>query len=105
MPTISPFTPQQAKTTSITASTASANVALPGGAGQQVRVINTASIQVYLAFGASTITASTSTDMPMLANAAPEKFTVPIGSVVSYMAAIASAATTLPVFVTQGEGF
>jgi hypothetical protein len=106
MPTISPLTPQPAGTVSITASTASANVALPGGGGSQVRLLNNASILVYVAFGASTVTASTSTDMPLAPGGIPERFTIDANtSKISYMAAIASAATTLPLYATRGEGF
>ena len=107
MPTISPFTPQVNKTVAIQASTGSNVTALPGGAGQQVRVLNAAtSGTVWIGFGASTTTVSTTTDMPILASAAPEKFTVPVGSVVSYIAYTATAAAAAAsLFVTQGEGF
>jgi len=106
MPTISPFTPQINKTVAIQSSTGSNVTALPGGAGQQVRVINAGSAIVWIGFGASTITVSSTTDMPILASAAPEKFTVPAGSVVSYIAYTSStAAAAATLYVTQGEGF
>jgi hypothetical protein len=66
MPTISPLTPQPAGTVSITASTA------------------------------STVTASTSTDMPLAPGGIPERFTIDANtSKICYMAAIASAAFLL----------
>lgn len=106
MPTISPLTPQPAGTASITASVASANVILPTGGGSQVRLLNNASVIVYVAFGTSTVTASTSTDMPLPPGGVAERFTVDANaSKITYMAAIASVATTQPVFVTKGEGF
>jgi hypothetical protein len=115
MPTISPMTPQTGSvlgTVNIIASTASTNILLPLGGGNQVRIINTASIQVFVSFGASTVTASTGWSMPILVNCnPPERFTLDqiatgsAGSQLTYMAAIASSATTLPIYVTRGEGF
>ena len=115
MPTISPFTPQTGSiggTVSLVASTASANVQLPPGGGTQLRVINTGSLTVYVGFGASTVTTSTAWGMPILSNAAPEKFTVDtlynagsVGNALTYMAAISSVTNTLPIYVTRGEGF
>lgn len=115
MPTISPMTPQTGSTTgtvNMTASTASANVQLPLGGGNQIRVLNTASVLVYISFGSSTVTASTGWSMPILSNNNPPAIftldTLPGGSAANqmgYMAAIASVATTLPIYVTRGEGF
>ncbi len=106
MPTISPFTPTPAKTVNITASTASSNVQLPTGvSGSQVRLLNTASVTVFVAFGSSTVTASTGTDMPLLSSGNSEKVTIDLGSKITYMAAIAAAGTTSPVYATVGEGF
>src|SRR5689334_12568469 len=116
MPTISPMTPQTGSTTgtvNMTASTASANVALPLGGGNQIRIVNTASVVVYVSFGASTVTTSTAWGMPILSNNNPAAiFTLDTnyasGSTANqmgYMAAIASVATTTPIYVTRGEGF
>lgn len=116
MPTLSPFSPQTGSitgTVNIIASTGTANVQLPPGGGTQLRLLNTASLQTYVAFGASTVTVSTGWGMPLAANmVVPEKVTVDtfynagsVGNQMGYMAAIASVTTTLPIYVTRGEGF
>jgi hypothetical protein len=44
--------------------------------------------------------------MPLAPGGIPERFTIDANtSKISYMAAIASAATTLPLYATRGEGF
>lgn len=116
MPTINPMTPQTGSTTgtvNITASTASANVALPLGGGTQVRIVNTASVLVFVSFGTSTVTTSVAWGMPILSNNNPPAiFTLDsnyasgsTANQMGYMAAIASVATTLPIYVTRGDGF
>jgi hypothetical protein len=114
MPTISPFTPQTNGTVNVTASTSSQYVQLPTGAGTQVRVLSSASVTVYLEFGASTVVASVGTSMPIFtATLVPEKITIPASGVVGSVAtsgtqfaiAIASVATLGAIFVTRGEGF
>ncbi len=115
MATISPFTPQTTSTNgtvSMIASTGSTNVQLPQGGGQQLRILNTASLAVYVGFGTSTVTTSLAWGMPLPAGMTiPEMVTVDTtatgsaGSQMTFMAAIASVTTTLPIYVTRGEGF
>lgn len=53
------FTPSLANTANISATTSSARVAIPAG-GQSVRVHNAASVAVFIQFGDSSVTATTS---------------------------------------------
>lgn len=115
MPTISPFTPQVGGTVTITASTSATLVQLAAGGGTQCRIWNSASVQIYLEVGASTVTASAGGgSMPVpSASWPPTMVTLPVGGVVGsvatsgnvFVSAIASVATTLPIFFTKGEGF
>lgn len=110
MPTISPFTPQTAGTVNVTASTSSQAIKLATGGGTQARIYNTASVSVYIEFGASTAAASAGVSMPIGAATGTqyEMVTIPVSTSVGtdiYMAAVASVGTTLPIFATRGEGF
>ena len=112
MPTISPFTPQSgsAGSVNIVASTASANVALPLGGGNQMRVCHTGSVICYVNFGASTVTASLVIGFPMNPGQT-EIFTLDTiatgsaGGQFTYAAVIGSAASVAPIVFTRGEGF
>lgn len=114
MAAIDPFTPQvgSAGSASLIASTATANVLLPLGGGKHMRVCNTSSVIVYINFGASTVTASASTPIGFPMNPSTERIftldtvaTGSAGSLLTYAAAIGSAASTAPVIFTRGEGF
>lgn len=112
MPTISPFTPQIAKTVNIVPCAASANVLVTTNGASQIRVLNTTSVTAFIAFGASTVTASTTTDMPLfpaVGGGDYEVYTVPVAGSI-YMAAAnavsaSASATTLAIYATPGEGF
>lgn len=116
MPTISPFTPQTgtiAGTISFSVTSTSSNGALPLGGGTQLRIVHNASVQIYISFGASTVTTSIANGMPIMASApAAEKVTVDtqynagsVGNQMTYVAAIASVPTTGFIWVTRGDGF
>jgi hypothetical protein len=117
MPTISPFTPQQAGTVNLTASTSATLLQLASGGGTQLKINNTASVTVYIEWGASTVVASINVSYPMLTNTGGNRpsdtITIDKGGTVGsvptsgaiFVSAIASTATTLPIFFTRGEGF
>lgn len=114
MPTISPFTPQvgSAGSIAVIASTSASLLQLPLGGGSQIRVVNTASIPTYMDFGASTVTASASTPVGIIMNAASTEIftfdtiaTGTVGNKTQYVSVLASAATTTLVIFTRGEGF
>lgn len=81
-------------------SAATALTAFAGLGGGTVRVNNIGTQTIFIAFGASTVTAATATGMPMIAGAT-EVFTV--GPGVTHIAAIA-ATTGSTVYVTSGQG-
>ena len=97
------------KTSAISASTTSANIALSvpaGSAVQQVQVYNATTATAFVAFGGSTITASvgsggTSTSDYPIAPGAVVVVTVPAGA--TYAAAVLSTSTGL-VYFTPGSG-
>jgi len=94
----------QANTVNVAISNTSANVALGavfGTTGNQVRVHNSSSSTVFVAFGGSnTVTASVSTSLP-LPPGDVEVFTTPQGT--TYIAVIAAAAGGT-LYATLGEG-
>jgi hypothetical protein len=97
------FCPQG--TATIAATTASAAVALPIGAGSerpQVRVYNAGINPAFIAFGVAGVTATVN-DIPIHANTTslPEKFTVPFGA--THVACILSTGTGT-VYFTSGFG-
>src|SRR5215472_6270487 len=112
MPTISPFTPQigSAGSVNLVASTATANVLLPLGGGNQMRVCHTGSVICYVNFGASTVTASVGIGFPMNPNTM-QIFTLDQiatgsgGSQLTYAALIGTVASVSPTVFTRGEGF
>lgn len=116
MPTISPFTPHTNGTVTATASTSATLTQLSAGGGTQCRIWNSASVAVYVEFGASTVTASAgggSMPVPSL-SWPPTMVTLPVTGPFSstpttygamFVSAIASVATTTPIFFTRGEGF
>jgi hypothetical protein len=113
MPTISPFTPQMgsAGSSSLVASTATANIALPVGGGSQIRVCHGGSVLCYVNFGSSTVTASTGIGFPMNANTT-EIFTLDTAYAAgtttnqyTYVALFGSAASVTATVFTRGEGF
>jgi hypothetical protein len=112
VPTIDPFTPQVGGTVNITASTSSTVIAIPSGSGTQLRLVNTASVAVFVEFGASTQTASVGVSMPILPSANTPATIVTIDTAatggankMAFVAVTASATTTTPIYITRGEGF
>jgi hypothetical protein len=103
MATTSAFSPQT-NTVNVAISNTSANVSLGpiyGTTGGQVRVHNSSSQTVFIAFGPNnTVTASLSTSLP-LPPGDVEVFTVP--TQVAYIAVIAAAAGGT-LYATLGEG-
>lgn len=94
---LNPFTPASTVSRSVTATTA--NVALPGLTGNQVRVASSADNAIaFIRFGASTVEAAV-TDMPILPGTV-EVFTVQPS--MSHVAAIGTTGTTL--YFTAGDG-
>lgn len=103
-PSASAFRPVAGQTSSISATAASSRVAVPGGGmNGTVRVVNSGSVTVFVRFGTSSVTATTNTDIPILAGAAESlDFTSDDGTAV-YIAAI-TASSTATVYVTRGQG-
>ena len=101
MALVGAFLPQ-ANTVNVAISNTSANVSLGavyGTTGGQVRVHNSSSSTVFIAFGNSAVTASVSTGLP-LPPGDVEVFTV---SSTAYIAVIAAAAGGT-LYATLGEG-
>jgi hypothetical protein len=102
---------QKSLTATITASTSSANVLLPAGDGNQIRITTLASIVVYIDFGGSAVTTAVSTGIPIPTGAYPEKFavdTLPIlggGNQQTYMAVIVPAVTANAIYIVRGDGY
>ena len=99
MPTgaISPFRPTG--TVSLTATTSSNSVALPGG-GESVVVTNTANAVVFIRFGADQTITATANDMPVLANG---RIMLSVNPLISYAAAITGTGSGT-VYFTRGDG-
>jgi hypothetical protein len=98
-----PFMPLGATVTlAVTASTGNVALTDPGRfvSRYQVRILNTGSERAYIAFGGSTITATTAS-MPIPAGNT-EVFTIPGGA--TYMAAICDTALTTTLYATCGFG-
>jgi hypothetical protein len=114
MPTISPFTPQtgSAGSSGLVPSVATANVLLPLGGGNQIRVCHTGSVIAYVNFGASTVAASATTPIGFAINPGQTQIftfdqiaTGSAGNQFTYAAAAGSAASVSPIIFTRGEGF
>lgn len=97
---LNPFTPGGTATLAVTA--ASSSVALPAGyTFGQVMITNAPdSSTAFIAFGDSSVTATT-TDTPILPSAA---YTFTISPDVTHMAGICAGAGTATVYVTRGQG-
>lgn len=102
MPQNNAFCP--AGTASIAVSTSTNQVAISGASATTtpptVRILNDASVTVFMKFGTSSSVTAAVTDMPILAGTS-ETFTVPQG--MTNMAAI-TAAGTGSVYITTGDG-
>lgn len=97
-----PFAISNTSTVSISATTSSANVALPSGVpARQLRIFNNAGAVAFVAFGGSGITASTSTSVP-IAVGAVEVLSIP--SEANYVAAILASGTG-SIYFTVGFGY
>lgn len=95
------FIPQgNTVTFSATTTSSNAQVVPAGPQAQSVRVVNSGSVIVYLAFGQTSAVTANNTSIPMLGNSV-EVFALPNAS--TYMAVNASSATAT-VYVTAGEG-
>lgn len=99
MPALAPFSP--AGTVNVSATTTTANVALPLVARDQVMVTNApGGSTAFIAFGDSTVTASAATSTPVLPGAA---YTFTINPQQTHMAAITGTGTAT-VYATVGQG-
>ncbi len=98
MTVITPFGPGASASLTVTGTTG--NVALPLG-GLSVRIVNNGLQLVYIKFGTSAVTATTS-DMAMLPNTV-ETFTISRSSAHTHVAAIA-ATTGSTLNITAGMG-
>lgn len=109
MATNVPFTPQAGKTVNLVPTAATSNVLVSSLGVSQVRLVNTSSVVVYVALGASTVTASATTDMPLNPGVGASDYeilTVSINSPVYLAVATSvSVAATGAIFATPGEGF
>ena len=94
---ITPFRPTG--TASLSASTASAAVALVGG-GDSVVVTNTSASLAYVRFGADPSMSASNADMPVMANA---RMMLAVNSLVRYAAAVLAAGSGTVLF-TRGDG-
>jgi hypothetical protein len=93
------FKPAPAGTVNIAAGTSTGNVQVQtGGEARHVRVFNSGAVIVFVEFGQSGVTASTSTSAPV-APGSVEIFSSPY----PYAAAI-TASSTATVYFTPGEG-
>lgn len=100
---VRPFAPAQgASTQNIAVTSSSQSYALsPAGIGyRSIRVVNTGTIPIFIAFGTSTVTASLSTSMP-IQPASVELFT--LDQDVTHIAVIASG-TGPALYTTIGQG-
>lgn len=104
-PAIEAFTP--GTTVSLSATTSSANVALPAPTGKlktQLRLYNAGSVVVFVKIGQGPGLAAATSDMP-LAPGVPEIVSVPdAGGATIYLAGI-TASSSGTVYATSGEGF
>lgn len=100
-----PFIPALGQTVSISVSASSQSVAVsvPPNGGGQVRVANDGTATVWINFGKTGVTASTTTSYPLPAGAV-EVVTVPVVGGPVYAAVIA-AGSTGSVYFTPGDGF
>lgn len=100
---IQPFNATQDATVNINVGNTTANVSLGGSSRgyRQVRILNDGTATVWITFGDSTVTATTSTGIPIRAGQYPEVLTIPNN--VTHVAAIAAAATGI-IYFTPGSG-
>ena len=98
----SAFTPTYA-TVNISAGSTTANVALGNSAGDavDVRVCNHCTVAIFINFGASSVTASASTSMPIAAGGVE---ILSFGPSVTHMAAITASASNQAIYATAGQG-
>lgn len=98
-----PFDPFPTSTVSISASGASQRVAFDSrGTRTQVRVYNAGSATVFIEFGDSTVTAATTSGMPIPAGAV-EVLSIS-GDAAPYVAVI-STGVTGTIYFTPGDGY
>lgn len=97
------FEPMSASTVNIAVTTSSQSVLIENFNGaNQVRVMNNATATVWISFGGSSVTASTSVDIPIPAGGA-EVFSVGSAASTVYAAVIAPSGTG-NVYFTPGAG-
>lgn len=97
-----PWTPNPASSaaaTRLAVTTTSAVVALPVGAGPDLRVLNTGAADCNIAFGGSGVVA-TAASMTLRAGAVPEIITAPLDA--THVAAISAGTTTLEIVAGLG---
>lgn len=101
-----PFTPEAAKTVNIDVADTTANVKIWDGEKPvrtgSVRIYNDGSATAWINFGSSSVTATTTTGMPV-ASGVTEVVEVNDNGVDLYVAAIAAGATG-KIYFTPGEG-
>ena len=98
----SPFTPDATGTRSATSTPTSGATALAiASANQQVLVTNIAAVPVFIAFGDSTVSATTSSGCPVAAGGA-RLFTV--GPGVTHVAVVSATTAAAATYFTSGHG-
>lgn len=98
-----PFVAFPASTVNINVSGSSQSVSLAVRGRRQVRIMNNGTATVWVAFGPTGVTASTSANMPVPPGAI-EVVTIPDYGATAFAAAIAAGSTGI-VYFTPGDGF
>ena len=99
-----PFRPVSNSTVNISAGTSSTRIAITDPGVQQggaLRIYNSSAVNVFVAIGDVTVTASTSTNMP-IAPGSVEVVQVPAGA--TYVAAIVASGSGNVIYFTSGVG-
>ena len=99
---MTPFVASPASTVNISVSAVSQSVSLAVRGRRQIRIMNNGTATVWVAFGPSGVTASTSANMPIPPGAI-EVVSIPDYGATAFAAAIAAGSTGL-VYFTPGEG-
>lgn len=99
---MTPFVASPASTVNINVSAVSQSVSLAVRGRRQIRIMNNGSATVWVAFGPTGVTASTSANMPIPPGAI-EVVSIPDYGATAFAAAIAAGSTGL-VYFTPGEG-
>lgn len=98
-----PFVASPASTVNINVSNSSQSVSLAVAGRRQIRIMNNGTATVWVAFGPSGVTASTTTNMPIPPGAI-EVVSIPDYGATAFAAAIAAGSTGI-VYFTPGVGF